>query len=295
MISIYHLVDETKKRKRAKEEAARAQYQLAQQQAQEKQRLELVAQEQAKERAAQEAAHARRASQQLPQMPPQSYQTPPMQQQELPGISVPEQAHTSSIPTSFDRITNSTTAENSKLDSSMIPAQQPHSPRETSPSGDTLDPYAGKGTGINSLLRKLSSKKKTGQSMSPNRVNSDSPASNEVPQISFANAPPLPSVSLAQASPSKLSPQSSYSSKKDPMVRRGVSMKVTAKEKSSDSRVTLHASANSSNSHQAVIRKNLLPDQLNKENNAWTYFIHYQPIINSTVSFRLSTYHLCQT
>lgn len=254
LISIYYLVDEMRKRKRAKEEAMLAQ--IKQQQ--------------------EDAAHAKSLSQPLPAapsqrsssqsyshspQPPPKYSLPkvpsganaPAEQQprseehrenpfraspspsvaktpqNVPTLQFPEQAHTSVIPSTLNRKSQSPVAED---------VQQQGQGLSLSPNSsgmpETLDPNAGKPLGFNSLLRKLSTKKSKNQSPSSNNSGSshrdsigDAPVPLTAPKISFND------------SPAKLLPQSSNSSKRDPLVRRGVSMKVTAKEKSSASRVSL--------------------------------------------------------
>lgn len=130
-----------------------------------------------------------------------------------PVISVPEQAHTSAIPSTFDNPPLGST-RNDQLE---IPEQQPRSPRSTTPI-DTLDPTKGGGSvggaGFNNLFRKLSSKKSKGTG-SPKIV---SPPGHELDSA-------------------KGLPHSSQSTL-DPLVRRGVSMKVTAKEKESGARLS---------------------------------------------------------
>lgn len=131
-----------------------------------------------------------------------------------PVISVPEQAHTSAIPSTFDNPPLGST-RNDQLE---IPEQQPRSPRSTTPI-DTLDPTKGGGgvvggAGFNNLFRKLSSKKSKG---------TGSPKIVSPPGHDFDSA--------------KVLPHSSQSTL-DPLVRRGVSMKVTAKEKESGARLS---------------------------------------------------------
>lgn len=94
---------------------------------------------------------------------------------------------------------------------------------------ETLDPNGGITLGFSSLLSKLSTKKLR------------SPVSKASSAIKEGILPPLfplPKKDCAPSSPESSS--SSFSSKRDPLVRRGVSMKITAKEKSSGSRVNLN-------------------------------------------------------
>lgn len=140
--------------------------------------------------------------------------------EDLPLLTIPQQAHTSSknyVPTS------------GPTPSEALPEQQPTSPRETSPTMETLDP--GKLSGFNNLFRRLSGKKKNSSPVRSNLSPRRSPAGSPSP---IAGTPPtIPKVVLPP------SPTKSQTSLKDPMVRRGVSMKVTAREKSSSSRVNL--------------------------------------------------------
>ena len=134
---------------------------------------------------------------------------------QTPVISIPEQAHTSNTPSTFD---NPPIASN-KPDQLEIPSQQPRSPRSTTPI-DTLDPTrggggaSGGGAGFNNLFRKLSSKKSKG---------SGSPKVVSPPSHDYDSARGLP-----HSSQSTL----------DPLMRRGVSMKVTAKEKETGARLS---------------------------------------------------------
>ncbi|KAI5963466.1 KIN2 [Candida pseudojiufengensis] len=125
---------------------------------------------------------------------------------QTPVLSIPEQAHTTMNSPSIKNNSNN------NVDPLAIPEQQPKSPRSTTP--DTLDPNRNsqQPVGFNNILRKLSTKKSKGTS-SPKGSDRDS-------------------------SSIKISPQSSTHSKIDPMVRRGISMKVTAKEKESSSRLS---------------------------------------------------------
>lgn len=248
LISIYYLVDEMRKRKKAKEEAMLAQ--LRQQQ--------------------EEKNHSRSLSQQLPPpltsqpyghspQPPPRYPVPkvspsahaPAEQgqehkenpfrappspsgqkpvQNVPTLQFPEQAHTSAIPSSLNR--NSQSPVTDEVEQGQRVTQSP-----SSATPETLDPNAGKPLGFNSLFRKLSTKKTRPQSPSSNHSGSHSGSHRD--SIGEGSVPlTAPKISFND-SPAKLLPQSSNSSKKDPLMRRGVSMKVTAKEKSSASRVSL--------------------------------------------------------
>ena len=250
LVSIYYLVDEMRKRKKAKEEALKAQRRA---------QVPTIAVPTPKQQQQQQPQPAQpqpqpqpEVSQPLPEpkpVPPEEIINPAVATQAQanttapkivetfsetpqrtldpskqsvddkpsapgPSIAVPEQAHTTSVPSSF--VKTQTSIDEDQL---SIPEQQ--SPRTSTP--QTLDPAkvvggssgsaisapnAGSGAGFNSLLRRLSSKKYKGAS-SPKRSTS-----------------PLPNVE-------GLSPQPT---KADPMVRRGVSMKVTAKEKQTNTR-----------------------------------------------------------
>ncbi|KAK6460245.1 hypothetical protein DFJ63DRAFT_290633 [Scheffersomyces coipomensis] len=223
LISIYFLVLEMKSRKKAKEALIKLQQTQSQQASQKQQ---------------QQPPHQQ---QQVQQLEPQ--QPAPTQERSLAALTFPEQAHTSSIPTAMHKNSQSPPPPSKDLPENVIPEQQ-LSPRESNPVRESLDPNAGKNAGINSILRKLSYKKKYTPS-SPSRSTSPPP-----PQVDVVTAPPpLPSLETASAN---LSPQSSVNTKRDPMVRRGVSMKITAKEKSTNSRLNLHPSNDSSSGHQST-------------------------------------------
>ncbi|ODV68570.1 Pkinase-domain-containing protein [Hyphopichia burtonii NRRL Y-1933] len=251
LVSIYYLVDEMKKRKKAKEEAIKAQLQ---QHAEHRQRRQQVQPQQPQQPQPQQP-------QSHPYQPqPMSEDPPTKVQQNVPELSFPEQAHTSSSPATFTRSSQSPpvqtahtqqSEDETQKQESTLPEQQPHSPRDSG-SPDTLDPNVAKGLGFNSLLRRLSSKKyKNSPTNSPTKNTTASPNDSDNNET-FA-PPPVPRVSVIKDSQDKITPQTSNNSnqqeiansqnlnldKKDPMVRRGVSMKVTAKEKQSGSRINL--------------------------------------------------------
>ena len=273
LISIYYLVLEMRKRKRAKEEAIKAQ--LAQQEQQKQQyqqqiqQQKLLQQQQQQQQAyaslptpkedftsqpirtsersspASSSHYSHETATQVPivgqynstketpntpqprivetfagspskTLDPKRGQSPgvPSTTSQTPVISLPEQAHTSSIPSTFD---NPPPAASMRNDQVAIPEQQPRSPRSTTPI-DSLDPTRGSaqgGAGFNNLFRKLSSKKLKG-SGSPKILSP--PGHNELDS----------GRGLPQSSQSTL----------DPLVRRGVSMKVTAKERESGARAS---------------------------------------------------------
>lgn len=132
----------------------------------------------------------------------------------IPRLSYPEPVHTPTMPRPSSKVSSPAEFENSMVG--------PQSSLTNTP--ETLDPYGGKSVGFNSLFRKLSSKK----SRSPVQVSS-SPTKDQVLPARF----PLPFEDRTPVSPA--------SPRKDPLVRRGVSMKITAKEKSSGLRVNLQS------------------------------------------------------
>lgn len=231
LISIYYLVYEMKMRKKAKEHSVKVQLEQSQ-----------------------VADKSRQTSQQpVTHTPVQSEillfgNTQNKQQQNLPNIPFPEQAHTLMSPTTFHKGSPSPQREEKQQ---SIPEQQPQSPRDSTTNPDTLDPNGGKSAGLNSLFRRLSSKKYKNPSSSPNR-NAASPS----PSDHNVAPPPVPKVSIVPDSQEHiLSPSSNNSYKVDPMVRRGVSMKVTAKERSSSSKVDLHASTSNTSGQKADVPK----------------------------------------
>lgn len=250
LVSIYYLVDEMRKRKKAKEEAIRAQM---------RQQAGNAAFADASTQSLPPVKHdipapIRSSSQTLlkqqvplPQTPkppvvqetrPEAsaenpFRTQPSQKptalppQNIPTLQVPEQAHTSAIPSSLNRKSQSPVTDDGDRMQQQILPQSP----STSVTHETLDPNAGKPVGFNSLLRKLSAKRSK---------NPASPTKSGTPKRdSFGDEPLATPKTTFNDTPSRLLPQSSTSSKRDPMVRRGVSMKVTAKEKSSTSMANL--------------------------------------------------------
>ncbi|KAK6197870.1 uncharacterized protein RJT21DRAFT_122679 [Scheffersomyces amazonensis] len=228
LISIYYLVDEMKKRKKAKEEAVRAQQQQQQQQQQlqqQQQQLQAVKLDVPVRSISTEKARAELLTAQAP----------------LAAISFPPQAHTSTIPTTTHRNSQSPPPPPPKeLPESVIPEQQ-LSPRDSNNGRDTLDPA--KNAGINSILRKLSYKKKSSSPPPPSGDSNRSP-------------PPLPTLETGTSGTStNTNTSASASGRRDPMVRRGVSMKITAKEKSTSSRLNLGTSANNSSTNSTETAK----------------------------------------
>ncbi|WPK23761.1 hypothetical protein PUMCH_001007 [Australozyma saopauloensis] len=150
----------------------------------------------------------------------QHEQVQPGTPQNIPQLSYPEPVHTPTMPRSMNKASSPADFENQYTTQTPVLQNPP----------ETLDPNGGKSLGLNNLLRRLSSKK----SKSP-----VSKASSPTKESPLPARFPLPVEDRSPMSPAD-SPQSSLaSSKRDPMMRRGVSMKITAKEKSSGSRVNL--------------------------------------------------------
>lgn len=141
--------------------------------------------------------------------------------QMIPRLSFPEPVHTPTMPRSLDKAASPTDLENQFMP--QTPLAQQHAP-------ETLDPNNGKALGFNSLLRRLSSKK----SRSP-----VSKGSSPTKPTQLVGGHIFPGEDNNTISPSNSPLSSLASSMRDPLVRRGVSMKITAKEKSSGSRVNL--------------------------------------------------------
>ena len=257
LVSVYYLVDEMKKRKRAKEEAI-------------KNHLRQQYTEQALPQAGQSMSSP--LAQNVSRSPSRNHSQPPLQvaspvksptrhpsitqpgagtpgrlafatstgaqprspppppQQKPPTLTFPEQAHTSVMSSALGRAPSSPTR---REDPAEISVQQQQSPKVSINTQETLDPNAGKPAGFNSLLRKMSSKKHRNRSPSPTKETT--PGRDDV-----VTGPSSPKVSLQPTGllspPSGRSHHESFSAQgADPLVRRGVSMKVTAKERS-DSR-----------------------------------------------------------
>lgn len=250
LVSIYYLVDEMRRRKRAKEETIRAQMR---QQAENAALAEASVQSLPTGKqevpppnkvSSQPTQNQQQTPMELPKVPvvqenrPEEprespFRTQPTQKQtaqpvqNIPTLQFPERAHTSAIPSSLNRKSQSPVPEDGDLLQLHMLPQSPNN----SVAHETLDPNAGKPLGFNSLLRKLSTKRSK---------NPPSPTKSGTPKRdSFGDESSTPPKTSFNDTPSRLLPQSSTSSKRDPMVRRGVSMKVTAKEKSTSSRVNL--------------------------------------------------------
>lgn len=198
LVSIYYLVLEMQRRKKAKEEYNRQQ-QLAKDEQDEKLNK-------AERKAVGEIRVEKRSD-------------------KTPQIAFPEQAHTTS-PTRFDKTSQS--GDYVEDDEQTMPLQQPQSPRSTALSRETLDPNLNKATGFNSLLRRLSSKK---HKNSPHKT---SEHGTHATYYNTATGGALQKASIM----GYMDDSDKGNNSMDPMVRRGVSMKVTAKEKSSSPSTT---------------------------------------------------------
>ncbi|KAF6071853.1 Protein kinase domain family protein [Candida albicans] len=207
LVSIYYLVDEMRKRKKAKEEALKAQRRAqvptiavpTPKQQQQQQPQPAQPQPQPQPEVSQPFGNTAQANTTAPKIVETFSETPqrtldPSKQSvddkpsaPGPSIAVPEQAHTTSVPSSF--VKTQTSIDEDQL---SIPKQQ--SPRTSTP--QTLDPA-------------------------------------KVVGGSSGSAISAPNAGSGAGFNSLLSPQPT---KADPMVRRGVSMKVTAKEKQTNTR-----------------------------------------------------------
>lgn len=150
-----------------------------------------------------------------PRQPHDLERTPQRTPQPISQIPYPEPVHTPTVPRSLNK--NSGPAD---FDSSFVPV----SSQAVQNVPDTLDPNGNKPLGINSLLRKFSAKK----FRSP-VVKVSSPTKQQ-PGV-------FPSLENRSPTSGELSPSSVAAA--DPLFRRGVSMKITAKEKSSGSKLNL--------------------------------------------------------
>ncbi len=255
LISIYFLIDEMRKRKKLKEQAMEMQRQLQQQPQPQPQPQPPLPPQQDLEPQPQRLTLLREHPEKVTVAPsprpsglrpsgshqethPLDTLTPPQPDasrmlapfdavtpQAPPALLFPEAAHTS--PTTY------TLAASYATDNTLsIPEQQPYSPHSAAANVETLDP-ASKG-GFNSILRRLLTKSKNKHLVSPHKTSGEY----NYP----SNAPPVPSVSISNLHDDQqhvpLLPQQ-YLQAVDPMVRRGVSMKITAKEKLSGLRVNL--------------------------------------------------------
>lgn len=246
LVSIYYLVDEMKKRKKAKEEALKSQMRQQVSETNEvgKSHDDNSISQFHTHPSREHQYHARSATQDgrvlsqgapdIPRNPFKSTAQPvspvrpqknaPTSPQKTPVLRFPEQAHTPITITSHGEKFGTPVRD---VEPPAQPFQQQQSPRLAPGSPETLDPSAGKQAGVNSLLRKLSQKK---YRTSPSPSVDTSPSKDHSEQGSQRSTSP---------SMSSYTDARNNSGTKDPLVRRGVSMKVTAKEKSSASRVSL--------------------------------------------------------
>lgn len=255
LVSIYHLVDEMKKRRKAKEEALKAMMKQNAdeseiQKAQRNQLPPVPAISPMEAPSGTSSTPIERSSSAFGKEKENPFLTPtpsrksptptPTPTQKVPELKIPEQAHTTTNPVSMGR-----NSEASPEAADAVIQQQPQSPW-SSPAPETLDPNAGMPLGFNSLLRKLSSKSNKNTSPSPTRVAPQ-------PSADYNGSPQKPSSRFVE-SPQMLSPHASSGSKTDPMVRRGVSMKVTAKEKSTSRQNVSVQKVNSPNTPDAPVQ-----------------------------------------
>lgn len=145
----------------------------------------------------------------------------------LGPISFPERVHTSTIPSNFDKVIQSTHVQDVPHIVTTLPEQIQVNGKEVSPDVQTLDPGASK-SGFNSILRKLSTKKPRQPQVQTSRQSSLSPTQTPM-QFSSSTESGIPRISFSDIDQNLELPSSP--NKVDPMVRRGVSMKVTAKER----------------------------------------------------------------
>lgn len=188
LISIYYLIDEMKKRKKAKEQAIELQ---RQQQLQQKQldlqlnqgsleslqfaqELQSNTHQQIQQQAQRNTLDTLPATPQVvstPQVPPAPISEPshlPELVTAPPPIAFPEAAHTSP--------TTHSSYKQSAMENPVIPEQQPSSPRPSVSIPETLDPNNGKPAngGFNSILRRLSTKSKHRSSASTSTASKNS-------------------------------------------------------------------------------------------------------------------------
>lgn len=253
LVSIYYLVQETRRRKKAKEEALKAHLssQLEENPASNHEQIsqQIAIQRQQHNTPQLVTASPQPQSHQELQPPALSNTEKPPQvksqprpehpnpiQLQVPTLQFPEQAHTSAVPSSLHKESQSPGPSNEGKFHQQMMLQ--HSPR-ASLSGKESPDLQAKQLGINSLLRRLSGKRSQNSQTSPVRGEAPSPK----PDGSFDPVimPPVRMPPGAVESPDALSPQTSIrSGRNDPLMRRGVSMKVTAKEKSGGSRISVN-------------------------------------------------------
>jgi len=278
LVSIYYLVDEMKKRKKAKEDSIKAQMlqkqQLQQQQQQQSQKLaaqssqvevpsltsnDIKPQQNTPTRIQSDNIASFRtqpsqthkdsqivndkpqpAQSQIANTTPilqqeneQQWQTPVQQVKntaDVPSIAFPERVHTSTIPTTYDKDSQSGHIQNVPDLNVKIPEQRFNGTGEKPSEYHNLDPVT-KG-GVNSILRRMSSKKTKTQPSEHQQSIQTTPRHQLTSPGQAASEVLTPDSNVPQISIAAVEDRStSGSPSKDPMVRRGVSMKVTAKER----------------------------------------------------------------
>ncbi|OBA21326.1 Pkinase-domain-containing protein, partial [Metschnikowia bicuspidata var. bicuspidata NRRL YB-4993] len=198
LVSVYYLVDEMRKRKRAKEEAMKSH--MRQQYA--------------------DASHINQAGSPVTQL-----RSPLQKPKKPPLLPFPEKAHTSITSNTAER-SSSSSGHREELARQF---QQQQSPKISVNNQETLDPNSGKSTGFNSLIGKMSGRKHKNQSPSPSGESTPVKEDQVVGSISpQSSAQPLGHLSPVLGLPQQQRPRNEGS---DLFVRRGVSMKITAKEK----------------------------------------------------------------
>lgn len=229
LISIYYLVSEMKRRKKAKEEALKNQ--MAQQNAESLKAPHHKAESHSPLAVPANTAPRRGSLQHTPSPIPlinpfDSEVTKPAEP--IPAALSPKKVALPILPPAHNPVlpNNNNTPVMRTPDRMEAHYQQQQSPRGTLFS-DSLDPNAGKSLGFASLFRKLSLAKQRNPALSPGA----SPTIVKSPDY-----PDSRSGDSHKHSHNNISPALSQA---DPLVRRGVSMKITAKEKSSGSRLAL--------------------------------------------------------
>lgn len=248
LVSIYYLVLEMRKRKKAKEATIRAKLEHAEKKKQTDKLQSFEENSVDVQKIVQSSPSPSKPTVSVPdphekpvhRSPDSKSEYPKMQQQDMPPLTIPEQAHTSSLVSAHERKNEESPLDENQQDSS-IPEQQNQNAKPSS-HFETLDPNAGKNSGINSLLRRLSSK----------RYRNNNPRDSENAADPSSTPPSIPKVSIIPNSQEQIGGTEPVESpEKDPLVRRGVSMKVTAKERSSPSRIDV----NKKDSFEDVIKE----------------------------------------
>jgi protein-serine/threonine kinase len=269
LVSIYYLVDEMKKRKKAKEEALKAQMLQKQQTQQQQQQAQKVSAQNSRTeepstgsngvqpptriqsdnvvsfRTQQSQTHtdSQTVNDKRQVVQSQMANTTPIIQQEneqwqtpvqqirnttgVPSIAFPERIHTSTIPTTYDKDSQSGHIQNVPELNAPVPEQRFNGSDEKASDNHSLDP--GTKGGVNSMIRRMSSKKTKTQASEHQQPIQATPLNQLASpgQPAFEVLTPdstVPQISIAPV-------EDNGSPSKNPMVRRGVSMKVTAKER----------------------------------------------------------------